>query len=109
MCELTVTERRLRFVDFTEFTFLDQTTFISQSPGIANHDWLLGEVGNYFWLLNLCSFLAVLLALSLISCVLAKTVYAQFNMQITFSFQRILLKLYGIYLRQCKWRLLNLI
>lgn len=95
MCELTYSAERSTVVDFTHFLIISQMTFISQVPILGVNDWITPSLANYFWLLNLCSFLFVLASLYTVQA------FSRSNSNRSFlGISEHFWKLYAIFLRQ---------
>ena len=98
MCEISATEERLKVVQFSDYVLFDQTTFISQSPGIATNDYILDSFGNLLWLLNLASFALAFASICLVRLIYDRTIKDTQTVQLEVVF----IQMYGLYLKQCE-------
>lgn len=72
MCMLSFTPERSRVIDFTTFTFIDQTTFISSSPSSKQVEFIFDS--KIVWLVNLPMFVLVALVIYLIGRIKSNTI-----------------------------------
>ena len=96
MCELARTKDRVEAVDFSEFTFLDEVTFISQAPRLKKGDFLFyNQVTGAVWICNIVMFFVVAIAIHLAQ-------FKTFNQGGGYdAFRSVVVKVFAIYLKQC--------
>ena len=103
MCEVGRTLVRLGVVDFTEFTFLDEKGFISQSPSIKKNKKIFEKVSTSIKVLSAISFILISISIYQLSkCygALFQTKSDEFKIK---DFGLIIMELYGMYWKQCKF------
>ena len=97
ICDISRTLERLKVVDYSYPIYVDELTFMSRSPGLRSRDWMVFSPFNWVvWLCNMCSWV-----------ILGSVFYLalRFNKKLISrvpSGFSIAIKLYAIYMGQCK-------
>ena len=100
MCILSRSEHRLKYVDFSHFTFLDSLTFITTKPGLTSLQWIaLYPFSKALWLI----IISTICGLSLIIYQFAKILLKFEEIANEIAFKDIFIVMLQLFLKQCKW------